>query len=123
METVAQKRGKTHRIPDAPKGKERLKWLGPGFLWMVSAAGSGELLFTPRVGSLIGYALICALIAAVSLKWFINREIGRYTVCTGSNIIDGYSKLGGPKNWAVYVILIPQLFVAVTSIAGLAGSA
>jgi Mn2+/Fe2+ NRAMP family transporter len=110
-------------IPDPPSGTERLKWLGPGFLWMVSAAGSGELLFTPRVGSLYGYSLIWAMLAAVTLKWFINREIGRYTVCTGENVIDGFSRLGGPKNWALYVILIPQVFVAIASIAGLAGSA
>ena len=110
-------------IPPPPTGKERLKWLGPGFLWMVSAAGSGELLFTPRVGSLYGYTLLWALLAAVALKWFINREIGRYTVCTGQTVIQGFAALPGPKHWALYVILIPQLFVAVTSIAGLAGSA
>ena len=111
-------------ITDPPKTfKEKIKWLGPGFLWMVSAAGSGELLFTPRVGALYGYALIWALLAAVVLKWFINREIGRYTVCTGKTIIDGFARLPGPKNWALYLILIPQLMVAVASIAGLAGSA
>jgi Mn2+/Fe2+ NRAMP family transporter len=110
-------------IPTPPSGKEKIRWLGPGFLWMVSAAGSGELLFTPRVGSLYGYALIWAMLAAVTLKWFINREIGRYTVCTGATVIDGFSKIPGPKNWPLFVILIPQLFVAVASIAGLAGSA
>jgi Mn2+/Fe2+ NRAMP family transporter len=111
-------------ISEPPKTfKQKLKWLGPGFLWMVSAAGSGELLFTPRVGALYGYTLIWAMMAAVILKWFINREIGRYTVCTGRTVIDGFSELPGPKNWALYLILIPQLFVAVTSIAGLAGSA
>jgi Mn2+/Fe2+ NRAMP family transporter len=112
----------TEVIAIPPAGKKKLKWLGPGFLWMVSAAGSGELLFTPRVGSLYGYTLLWALLAAVILKWFINREIGRYTVCTGANVLEGFSGLNGPKNWALYVILIPQLFVAVTSIAGLAGS-
>lgn len=110
-------------IADPPKSfKEKLKWLGPGFLWMVSAAGSGELLFTPRVGALYGYTLIWAMIAAVILKWFINREIGRYTVCTGKTIIDGFGQLPGPRNWAIYLILIPQLLVAVATIAGLAGS-
>lgn len=110
-------------IPQPPTGKDRIKWLGPGFLWMVSAAGSGELLFSPRVGALYGYTLLWALVAAVVLKWFINREIGRYTVCTGTTVIDGFSTMKGPKNWALYLILIPQLFVAVTTIAGLAGSA
>ena len=113
-----------HLISKPPESfKEKLKWLGPGFLWMVSAAGSGELLFTPRVGALYGYSLLWAMLAAVLLKWFINREIGRYSVCTGKTIIDGFAGLPGPKNWAIYIILIPQLFVAVASIAGLAGSA
>ena len=110
-------------ILQPPTGKDRIKWLGPGFLWMVSAAGSGELLFSPRVGALYGYTLLWALVAAVLLKWFINREIGRYTVCTGATVLDGFSTMKGPKNWALYLILIPQLFVAVATIAGLAGSA
>jgi Mn2+/Fe2+ NRAMP family transporter len=113
----------SRKLPDPPRGKDRWKWFGPGFLWMVSAAGSGELLFTPRVGSMYGYALIWALLTAVALKWFINREVGRYTVCTGQTVIDGFAAIPGPKNWAVYFILVPQLFVAVASIAGLAGSA
>lgn len=114
---------KENSIPAPPKGLKRIKWLGPGFLWMVSAAGSGELLFTPRVGSLYGYALIWALFAAVILKWFINREVGRFAVCTGHSIIDGFASLPGPKNWALWFILVPQILVAVISIAGLAGGA
>jgi Mn2+/Fe2+ NRAMP family transporter len=112
------------KIAEPPRSLgEKIKWLGPGFLWMVSAAGSGELLFTPRIGALYGYSLLWALLVAVILKWFINREIGRYTVCTGKTVIDGFSELPGPRNWALYLILIPQIFVAVASIAGLAGSA
>ena len=80
------------KIKKPPQGWKRLAWLGPGFLWMVSAAGSGELLFTPRVGALYGYALLWALLTAVVLKWFINREIGRYTVCTGATVLEGFGK-------------------------------
>ncbi len=90
---------------------------------MVSAAGSGELLFTPRIGSMYGYALVWALLAAVSVKWFINREIGRFAVCTGKPILEGFATLPGPRGWALWVVLVPQAFVAVTAIAGLAGSA
>lgn len=49
---------------------------------MVSAAGYGELLFTPP-HQLYGYSLLWALINAVVLKWIINREVGRYTEVTG----------------------------------------
>lgn len=96
--------------------------LGPGFLWMVSAAGSGELLFTPRVGSMYGYALLWAMLAAVALKWIINREVGRYAVCTGQSLLAGCEQLRGGR-WAVWSILVPQLVVAVAAVAGMAGSA
>jgi Mn2+/Fe2+ NRAMP family transporter len=110
-------------IAAAPRGWARVAWLGPGFLWMVSAAGSGELLFTPRVGALHGYSLVWALLAAVALKWFINREVGRYAVCSGQTLLQGFAELPGPRGLAVWLILVPQLFVAVTAIAGLAGGA
>ncbi len=61
-------------VPQAPRGRQRFMWLGPSFLWMLSAAGSGELLFTPRIAALYGYNFFWALLAAVLLKWFINRE-------------------------------------------------
>lgn len=110
-------------IPQPPQGKDQLKWLGPSFIWMLSAAGSGELLFTPRIAALYGYALLWALLAAVILKWFINREVGRFTVCTGATILEGFKQLPGPKNWAVWLILIPQFAVAISTVAGMAGAA
>lgn len=110
-------------IPAPPKGKERLKWLGPAFLWMLSAAGSGELLFTPRIAAQYGYMLIWAMVLAVSLKWFINREIGRYTVCTGASFFVGLNSLSEKSHWLLWVILVPQAVVAVSLVAGLAGAA
>jgi Mn2+/Fe2+ NRAMP family transporter len=103
--------------------KQKLKWLGPGFLWMVSATGSGELLFTPRVGSMYGYSLLWALFLAVILKFFVNREIGRFAVCSGASVIDGFAALKASGNFILWIILIPQLFVAVIAIAGLGGGA
>ncbi|MGC1306242.1 MAG: Nramp family divalent metal transporter [Phormidesmis sp.] len=113
----------TQQVPPAPAGWSRLKWLGPGFLWMLSSAGSGELLFTPRIASLYGYTLLWALLLAVALKWFINREVGRFAVCTGATMLEGFKELPGPKNWAVWLILVPQLFVAVSTVAGMSGAA
>jgi len=110
-------------IKDPPKGFQRLKWLGPGFLWMVSASGSGELLFTPRIASMYGYSLIWALLLAVALKWFVNREIGRYSVCTGATFFSGIASLSPGSVRLLWLIVVPQLVVAVATISGLAGSA
>ncbi len=109
------------KLINAPKGKERLRWLGPAFIWMLSAAGSGELLFTPRIASQYGYSLIWALLLAVAMKWFVNREIGRYTVCTGATFFRGLASLKNSR-WMLWLIILPQLVVAVATIAGLAGA-
>ncbi|GAB4232314.1 MAG: Nramp family divalent metal transporter [Elainellaceae cyanobacterium] len=111
------------QIPDVPQGWKRFLWLGPSFIWMLSAAGSGELLFTPRIAALYGYSLLWALLAAVILKWFINGEVGRFTVCTGATILEGFKRLPGPKNWAIWLILVPQFVVAISTVAGMAGAA
>ncbi|MEG4998507.1 Nramp family divalent metal transporter [Microcoleus sp. B4-D4] len=113
----------SQQIPQPPEGWERFKWLGPSFLWMLSAAGSGELLFTPRIAALYGYSLLWALLAAVILKWFINNEVGRFSVCTGATILEGFKRIPGPKNWTIWLILLPQLVVAISTVAGLAGAA
>lgn len=115
----------TEGVHQPPKRwRQRIAWLGPGFTWMAAGAGgAGELLFPPRVGSLYGYAFLWAIVAAVVLKWFINHEIGRLSTCTGVTLLDGFKKAPGPKNWAVWLIVLPQIFVAVGAIAGLAGSA
>jgi Mn2+/Fe2+ NRAMP family transporter len=113
----------TVNIPDSPQGWDNLKWLGPSFLWMLSAAGSGELLFTPRIAALYGYTLLWALLAAVVLKWFINGEVGRFSVCAGATILEGFKQLPGPKNWAIWLILLPQIVVAISTVAGLSGAA
>jgi Mn2+/Fe2+ NRAMP family transporter len=121
--TKRQQEQDTINIPESPHGWENLKWLGPSFLWMLSAAGSGELLFTPRIAAFYGYSLLWALLAAVILKWFINGEVGRFSVCTGTTILEGFKQLPGPKNWAIWLILLPQSVVAISTVAGLAGAA
>lgn len=121
--TNQHRQGSDRQIPQPPKGWERFKWLGPSFLWMLSAAGSGELLFTPRIAALYGYSLLWALLAAVILKWFINNEVGRFSVCTGATILEGFKQIPGPKNWTIWLILLPQLVVAISTVAGLAGAA
>ncbi|MBE9093312.1 Nramp family divalent metal transporter [Tychonema sp. LEGE 07203] len=121
--TNQHSQGSDRQIPEPPEGWERFKWLGPSFLWMLSAAGSGELLFTPRIAALYGYSLLWALLAAVILKWFINNEVGRFSVCTGATILEGFKQIPGPKNWTIWLILLPQLVVAISTVAGLAGAA
>lgn len=109
--------------PKPPSRWEQLKWYGPAFMWMISSVGSGSVLFTPRVGSRYGYEYLWALLIVIFFMWVMIREVGRYTVVTGKTILDGYRDLPGPKNWAIWLIFIPQLVAAVVTIAGIAALA
>lgn len=108
------------RVPVPPERKARWRWYGPGLLWMLSAVGTGSILFTPRVGSVYGYDLFWLLIIVVFFMWVMIQEMARYTIVTGQTMLEGMHTLRGPKNWAVWLIFIPQLFAAAVGIAGLA---
>ncbi len=110
-------------VPHAPQGKERLKWYGPGLLWMLSSVGSGSVLFTPRIGARYGYELLWVALVVIFFQWTMIREVGRYTVATGKTLLEGFNELPGPKGWAVWLIFVPQLLEAAVTIAGIAALA
>ena len=107
-------------VPEPPRGKERLRLYGPGLLWMISSVGSGSVLFTPRVGARYEYTFLWALLVVVFFIWVMIREVGRYTEVTGKTVLNGYRGLPGPRNWAVWLIFVPQLVACAVTIAGIA---
>lgn len=106
-------------VAPLPEGKNRWGWYGPGLLWMLSAVGTGSILFTPRVGSVYGYDLLWLLIIVTVFMWVMIHEMARFTIVTGKTVLDGMYSLKGPKGWAVWLIFVPQLFAAAVGIAGL----
>lgn len=110
-------------ISKVPKGREQLKWIGPAIIWMISAIATGELIFTPRIASLYGYAVLWTMVLAIFLKTLLAREIGRYAVVTGSSLLEGIKTLPGPENWGIWLIILPQFIVAVATIVGMSGAA
>ena len=107
-------------VSAAPSGYEKLKWYGPGLLWMLSAVGTGSILFTPRVASQYEYQLLWLLLLVVFFMWVMIREMARYSIATGNTMLEGMYRLEGPKGWAVWIIFVPQLMAAAVGIAGLA---
>ena len=87
---------------------------------MVSAVGTGSVLFTPRVASLYQYTLLWLIPGVCALMWVMIREAGRYSIVTGRTVLEGFEQLPGPHNWAVWLTFVPQLVAAVAGIGGLA---
>ena len=108
-------------VPVAPKGWSTLRWFGPGLLWMLSAVGTGSILFTPRVAAAYEYQLLWLLLTIVFFMWIMIREMARFSMVTGKTMLEGIYTLGGPKGWAVWFIFVPQLIAAAVGIAGLSG--
>ncbi|BBI64810.1 hypothetical protein HSBAA_61160 [Vreelandella sulfidaeris] len=93
------------KVPSPPQGRGRFKWYGPGLLWMLSAVGTGSILFTPRVASAYEYQLLWILLVVVLFMWVMIREMARYSIVSGHTMLEGMHSLGGPRDWAVWVIL------------------
>ena len=106
--------------PVIPTGKDRLKWYGPGLMWMISSVGSGAVLFTPRVGARYGFEFLWVALIIIFLMWIMIREVGRYSVVTGKTIFDGFRDVSGKSQWPIWLIFIPQLLAAAVTIAGIA---
>lgn len=102
-----------------PEGSAKLKWYGPSLLWMLSAVGTGSILFTPRVASVYSYDFLWLLICLCFFMYVMIREMARFSIVSGKTMLDGMTHLPGPKNWAVWLIYLPQLLAASVGIAGL----
>ncbi|UCG04819.1 MAG: Nramp family divalent metal transporter, partial [Desulfobacterales bacterium] len=70
-------------IPGVPLG--RMFKLGPSIIVLGIALGGGELIMWPRLTAQYGAGLMWLAILGVSLQWFINVELGRYTLATGES--------------------------------------
>ncbi|MCW8195985.1 divalent metal cation transporter [Proteobacteria bacterium 005FR1] len=87
---------------------------------MLSAVGTGSVLFTPRVASVYRYELFWLLLLVVFFMWVMIREMARFSIVSGRTMLEGMHHLPGPRNWAVWLVFVPQLFAAAVGIAGLA---
>ena len=85
--------------------KKLFKILGPSLLYAGAAVGVSHLVQSTRAGAMFNFDLIWILILANILKYPFFEFGTRYAVATGSNLVDGYRKVG---KWAV------SLFAVVT---------
>lgn len=68
--------------------------LGPGIVWASLAQSSGELIWWPYLTVKYGDAFLWLILPAIIMQYFVNQEVGRYTLTTGETILTGFSRLG-----------------------------
>lgn len=97
--------------------------LGPSIVWASEYIGSGEVILATRNGAIFGTGITWVVISGIFLKFWIGMSGARYTVCTGEGMIDMFARMPGPKNWAVWIVLVAQLFSAAIAMGSVATAA
>jgi len=98
------------KIP--PRGLAMFALVGPSMIWCAEYIGSGEVIIATRTGAILGTGVLWAIVLGILLKYWIGMSEARYTVCTGEGMIDMFDRIGGPKHWVVWTVLVIQLICA-----------
>src|SRR5690606_8307169 len=101
---------------------EKLKFLGPGFILSASIVGSGELIATTVLGAEGGFITFWVILVSCLVKVAIQVEFGKNAIVTGKPLMDSFTKLPGPKNWAVWTTFLLTLF-KILQLGGMIGGA
>lgn len=83
------------------------KSIGPSFILLGLAIGSGELILWPYLTTYWGLGLLWGALLGISFQYILNTEVMRYTLAWGESVFAGFRKLS---------ILLPIWFVISTFI-------
>ena len=67
--------------------------IGPGIAAAGVGLGSSEFILFPFIASQVGLGFLWAAVLGVTLQFFLNMEIERYTLATGETVLTGFSRL------------------------------
>ena len=96
---------------DMPEPLPLRKILGPSVILAGLGVGSGEYIIWPFITSVVGPWFLWAAALSVTVQYFLNMEIERYTLATGETAIVGFVRAWKP--WAVIFCLftiIPNMW-------------
>lgn len=82
-----------------PKPIKLKDTLGPSFILLGLALGSGELIMWPYLTSQYGLGLIWGGLIGIALQFFLNTEIMRYTLAVGESVFVGWRRWGKTIPW------------------------
>ncbi|OGD79946.1 hypothetical protein A2368_04235 [Candidatus Collierbacteria bacterium RIFOXYB1_FULL_49_13] len=80
----------TQNLPPAPPLR---KLIGPSFILLGLGLGSGEVILWPYMTANYGLGLVWAALIGITMQFFINMEVTRYTLIFGESVFVGFSRL------------------------------
>ncbi len=96
--------------------RQKLKYLGPGFILSASVVGSGELIATTSLGAKAGFVTLWVILVSCLVKIVLQLEFGRQSIIRGITAMNLMNELPGPRfgkrqvSWAAWSWLILWLF-------------
>ncbi len=104
-------------ITPAPDNfRQKLKYLGPGFILSASVVGSGELIATTSLGAKAGFVTLWVILVSCLVKIVLQLEFGRQSITRGITAMNLMNTLPGPRfgkrniSWAVWSWLVLWVF-------------
>jgi hypothetical protein len=88
---------------DMPEPLPLGKVLGPSVILAGMGVGSGEYILWPFMASTVGLGFLWAAVLSVTVQYFINMEIERYTLATGETAVAGFVRFWKP--WGIVFCL------------------
>jgi Mn2+/Fe2+ NRAMP family transporter len=86
-----------------PEPESLRKVLGPGVILAGIGLGTGEYILWPYITTQVGLTFMWAVFIGVTLQYFLNMEIERYTLATGETAISGFVRFWKP--WGIIMVL------------------
>jgi hypothetical protein len=100
----SHKRPSAHNLPTPPS---LWKSIGPSFILLGLALGSGELLLWPYLVANYGLGLLWGALLGITFQFVLNTEVMRYTLATGESVFRGWRRL----TWLIPIWFIISTFI------------
>lgn len=97
---------------DLPYPPPLKKMIGPSFILLGLGLGSGELILWPYLSANYGLGIIWGAVIGITLQFFLNMEIERYTLATGESIFVGLTRIFRKFSpvWFMLTTFIPWIW-------------
>ena len=96
---------------DLPEARSLRNYLGASVILLATALGSGELILWPYITTQVGIALAWLSVLGITVQFFLNMEIERFTLVTGETAVTGFSRMW--VGWSIVFVLgaiLPNTF-------------
>jgi hypothetical protein len=94
-------------VRDLPEPVALRKLIGPSIILIGVGVASGEYILYPYIASQAGLVFLWAALLGITVQFFINMEIERYTLATGQTAITGFQRLWKP--WGLVLVFMALL--------------